>query len=310
MSAQLWRSSFLENASPTINDSVFTQNQTSSFDGAAIHIDSSSNPTISGNTFSYNSAGQSGGALNIESSASPIISNNTFSYNYSAGWGGAIYNEATNLSVSHCTFLKNSSNLGGAVSSAGSVISFSSVQFLGNESNSTTSSKGGAFYLSNGTNSSTFVNCIFSGNRSLGRHGVYRANGATRFVNCSIVGNQAGTEGGVTLMFTGDSLQLDNSIIWNNSAGTVDDIFVNSGTASANYSLFIPSESSGSISGSNNLSSDPLFTDGDGTDNLYGSLDDNLSLQSTSPAINQVAVQSPIIQALILMEEPATRILI
>ena len=88
-------------------------------------------------------------------------------------------------------------------------------------------------------------------------------------------------------MFTGDSLQLDNSIIWNNSAGTVDDIFVNSGTASANYSLFIPSESSGSISGSNNLSSDPLFTDGDGTDNLYGSLDDNLSLQSTSPAINR-----------------------
>ena len=90
--------------------------------------------------------------------------------------------------------------------------------------------------------SSTFVNSVFSGNKSIGRYGVYRPNGPSRFVNCSIVGNEAGTEGGVTLMFAGDSIELDNCIVWNNTAGNGNDIWVNAGTATANYSLLNPSE--------------------------------------------------------------------
>ena len=278
---------YLDSSSPTIEDSTFTRNKTNTFDGGAIHINSTSQPTITGNTFTYNVAGQSGGAINIESSANPTISNNTFSFNSSSGWGGAIYNASTSFALSQSTFLSNSSNLGGAVSSAGSVISFSGIQFLGNEANSSSSSKGGALHLATGTSSSTFINCIFSGNKSLGRYGVYSPKGATRFVNCTVVGNEAGTDGGVTLLFGGDSIELDNCIVWGNSAGTGNDIWVNAGTAIANYSLFNPSHSIGTISGDNNLDSDPLFTDADGADNLYGGTDDILTLQSTSPAINQ-----------------------
>ena len=88
-------------------------------------------------------------------------------------------------------------------------------------------------------------------------------------------------------MFTGDSIELDNCIVWNNTAGTGNDIWVNAGTATANYSLFNPSESIGIISGSNHLSSDPLFTDANGPDNIAGTLDDDLTLQAGSPAIDQ-----------------------
>ena len=82
---------------------------------------------------------------------------------------------------------------------------------------------------------------------------------------------------------------MDNSIVWGNSAGTGNDIFVNSQPVSANYSLFSPSQSSGTISGSNNLNADPLFTDADGGDNIAGTQDDDLTLQSSSPAINMAS---------------------
>ena len=276
----------LNNSSPTIQDCDFSRNQTGSFDGGAIHIDSTSNPIISGNTFTRNIAGQSGGAINIEASSSPTITNNTFSYNSSSGWGGAIYNEANNLNLSRCAFIGNSSNLGGALSSVGSVISLSRVEFLGNEANSSSSSSGASIHLGTGTTNSTFTNCVFSGNKSTGRNGVYRPKGASTFVNCSFAYNQAATLGGIVILFDGDSIELDNSILWGNSATTGNDVYVNSGTATANYSLFNPSESTDTISGSNNLNSDPLFVDANGGDNISGTTDDNLTLQSASPAVN------------------------
>ena len=53
------------------------------------------------------------------------------------------------------------------------------------------------------------------GNKSTGRHGVYKPKGTTRFVNCSIVGNQSGEYGGVTLLFNADEVvSVSNSIIW------------------------------------------------------------------------------------------------
>ena len=143
------------------------------------------------------------------------------------------------------------------------------MRILGNESNSSSSSSGGFAYFNTGSTGSTFVNCVLSGNKSLGRNGVYRPTGATRFVNCSIVGNQSGTEGGIVILFAGDSLALDNSIMWGNTATSGgNEIYVNSGTASANYSLFNPAQSIGTISGSNNQNSDPLFTDANGADNF------------------------------------------
>ncbi|NBQ03197.1 MAG: cadherin repeat domain-containing protein, partial [Opitutae bacterium] len=101
------------------------------------------------------------------------------------------------------------------------------------------------------------------------------------------VNNEATSEGGVTLLFDGDSVALENTIMWGNTAGSGNDIYVNTGTASANFSLFDPGQSIGAITGTPVSSSDPLFIDADGTDNIYGTEDDDLRLQASSPAINQ-----------------------
>ena len=136
-------------------------------------------------------------------------------------------------------------------------------------------------------NNTTFVNCAFSGNKANNYSGVLKGEGSTRFVNCSLTGNSA-NYGGITILFSGESVAFENSILWGNSATSSGaDVFVNSQTATASYSLFNPTQSSGSLSGSNNLSSDPLFTDADGADNTYGSADDDLTLQP--PAINQAS---------------------
>ena len=115
---------------------------------------------------------------------------------------------------------------------------------------------------------------MISGNKSTDWHGVFRPLGTTRFVNCSIIGNQSGAEGGVTLLLT-EVVVLENTIMWGNTAATGNEIYVNSGTASANFSLYDPSQSPGTITGTPVSSNDPLFVDANGTDNVYGTEDDD-----------------------------------
>ena len=279
----------IENSSPSILRCRFIENSTSANNhGGAIKLDTSS-ASITDSIFIGNrSLTNSAGAIYFDSSSSPSFSNNEFRLNSAAQFGGAFFVNGSNLNLTGDLFLGNYANLGGGIATQGTMsVSLSNVRALGNEANSSSSSSAGFIYLNSGVTSSTFVNSVFSGNKSLGRYGVYRPTGSSRFVNCSIVGNEAGTDGGVTLMFTGDSIELDNCIVWGNTAGTGNDIWVNAGTATANYSLFNPSESMGTISGSNNLSSDPLFTDANGADNIAGTLDDDLTLQAGSPAIDQ-----------------------
>ena len=182
---------------------------------------------------------------------------------------------------------------------------FSNLRILGNEANATASAQGGFAYFNTGSTGSTFVNCVISGNKATGRYGVYKPTGPTRFVNCSIVGNQSGAEGGVTLLFEGDSVVLENTIMWGNTATTGNEIYVNSGTASANFSLYDPSQSIGTITGTPVSSSDPLFVNANGIDNVYGTDDDDLTLQASSPAIDQASYGGAIIQLQILEDYPA-----
>ncbi|MEK9632678.1 MAG: choice-of-anchor Q domain-containing protein, partial [Opitutae bacterium] len=280
----------LSNASPGFSNCGFIRNGTlaNNHGGAVKMLGSSSSFNDCIFTRNYSQA-NSGGAIYADGSSSPTFTDNEFRFNHSVQFGGAIFAES-NLNFSGGLFLGNYANFGGGVATQGSVsCSFSNMRILGNESNSSSSSSGGFAYFNTGSTGSTFVNCVISGNKSLGRNGVYRPTGATRFVNCSIVGNQSGAEGGIALLFSGDSLALDNSIMWGNTATTGNEIYVNSGTASANYSLFNPAQSNGTISGSNNQNSDPLFTDANGADNVYGTDDDDLSLQSSSPALDNAS---------------------
>mgnify|MGYP001227611374 CR=1 FL=1 len=195
------------------------------------------------------------------------------------------------VQVSNSLFLGNYADSGGAISAWGTTgLTFSNCRFLGNEANATSDSSGGMALLASGATGTEFVNCVFSGNKANHYSGVFKAEGATRFVNCSLAGNSAGDLGGITILFDGDSVAFGNCILWGNSAtGSGDDVFVNSQTAIANNSLFDPSKSTDTLSGSGNLSSDPLFTDADGPDNFYGTEDDDLTLQPSSPVIDKAS---------------------
>ena len=279
---------FIENSSPIITRSRFLSNTTNANNhGGAIKL-VSSNAEIENCIFKYNQNTQnSGGAISIDEASVPTLENNEFYQNSSASRGGAIYSKTPVLTITGGLFRSNYANLGGGVATSGTSVSkFNNVKILGNEANASNLSRGGFLYLGDGAEDSEFVNCIIVGNKSAYRHGVYSPNGETRFLHCSILGNHAEQEGGVALLFGGDSVVLENSIMWNNNASDGNDIWVNLGTASANYSLFDPSRSIGEISGASNINQDPLFYDAFGDDELLGTLDDDLRLLQNSPALD------------------------
>jgi parallel beta-helix repeat protein len=279
---------YLDNSPVTFDNCIFSENSTLANNyGGAIKLFNSS-ASFSNSLFIRNTCSQSSaGAIYIDSSSNPTFLNNEFKYNSAGQFGGAILTESS-ITLSGGLFLGNSADYGGGISSSTSIdLTFERVLILGNESNASNSSSGGFAYFGVRETSSLFVNCVISGNKSTNRNGVFRSAGLNRFVNCSIVGNESADDGGITLLFSGDSVELDNSIVWDNTSGTTgSDFFVNGQSVSANYSIFNPSQSSGTISGSNNQNLDPGFIDANGADNLYGTIDDNLSLNSSSPAIN------------------------
>ena len=282
---------YFKNASPTILRCSFTGNITNANNsGGAIHLNNAS-PTISNCVLTSNAAAfNSGGAISIDSSSLPVLSGNEFRYNSAESYGGAIYvSGGQNLQATNNLFLGNYSNSGGAVSAWGTTgMTFTNCRFIGNEANGSSGSSGGMAMLANGTTSTSFVNCVISGNKANYRSGVLQADGTTRFVNCTLYGNVA-EEGGVTLLFSGETMEFENSIIWGNSANVVPGIYKNTGAVLINNSLFLSSQSSELPSGIGNLSGDPLFIDADGADNLLGTEDDDLGLQVSSPAIDQAS---------------------
>jgi hypothetical protein len=74
---------------------------------------------------------------------------------------------------------------------------------------------------------------------------------------------------------------LTNVIMWGNTASSSAEISHSGGTLTVTYSNI-----QGGYSGTTNINADPLFVDADGPDNIVGTLDDNLRLQSDSPSIN------------------------
>ena len=90
----------------------------------------------------------------------------------------------------------------------------------------------------------------------------------------------------MTLLFNNDDyIELDNCVIWNNSANSASDIY----EGRASTAIPLRSESIKRYDGVSNLNADPLFVDLDGPDDIF-SEDDNASLQSSSPAINHGSV--------------------
>jgi hypothetical protein len=189
-----------------------------------------------------------------------------------ANLGGGIYIANGQPVISHVTFKNNRAEYGGAIGNSNSRPFLSHVTATGNHA----TSGGGAIY--NVASSPSINHTVMSGN-SAGAYGgaVYNINSSQpTFYHVTISGNDALKGGGLRNSTSYPSIR--NSILWGNRGFQID----NSGsTTSVEFSLV-----QNGYAGTGNMSSDPLFVDADGQDDVYGTEDDDLRLQLSSPVIN------------------------
>ncbi len=267
----------------SVTDTVFVNNHADGL-GGAIAITYGS-LLIELTEFTGNTAG-SGGAVHSDSSegTSMTLLDVAFRSNSATGDGGAIrtWGEES-LQIRACTFEGNTAGwFGGALYHASGfpnpLSHVANSTFVGNHAQ-----QGGAFRSSGPT--TTFVNCIFSGNTGSLGAALYTGSGSI-IDNCSISGNAAGGNGGGVYAF--GALIVVNSILWGNSdSGGSDEtaqIYVgSSGTPSADYCCI---QGYSGTYGFGNIASDPLFADADGPDDVMGTPDDDLSIIIGSPCID------------------------
>ena len=129
------------------------------------------------------------------------------------------------------------------------------------------------------------INCTFSGNSTTGLGGAGMLNwtwssggGEATVINSSFAGNT-----GSAILVNGPS---SNATLYNvNVSGSL--AIMTSGGMSIFQSILSGSCPAGAYCDANTLTStDSQFVDANGADNTFGTMDDNLRLQSTSPAID------------------------
>ncbi len=162
---------------------------------------------------------------------------------------------------------------------------------------------GGAFLRADRNGSINVINSIFNGNVAQGSGGggavlwvsadqIGGTAGTVTLVNNTFVGNSTTNVGGgfhMGLFNAGDSGNIYNNIVWNNTASLGSDLLVSNQNGSAVqlfnniFSEFRISEQS-SLSEGNNLNQDPLLTA-------------DFHLQANSPAIDQGDNNAPLLPA-------------
>ena len=227
------------NGSPTLTGVTFSGNSANSYGAGMYNFDSSS-PVLTNVIFTGNSAGTRGGGMSNIHNSSPILTNTTFTGNSAGTRGGGMYNE--------------------------------------------------------NTSSPTLTNVTFTGNSADAEGGgMYNLNNFGTLTNVTFTGNSAGTEGGGMYNVISNST-LANVIIWDNQANgsTVSasaSIFNSGLTPSITYSLIANSGGSGDwntaigTDGGNNLDVDPKFVEAVNPADAPTTVGD-LQLKTTSPAIN------------------------
>ena len=182
---------------------------------------------------------------------------------YAWGGGGMLLQDSSALIV-QTEFQGNTGAFwGGAASIVGnSSPHFVNCKFIGNGEMTIGSEEvrtvaGGAVFLQQG--SPKFTNCLFAGNKAGDGGALANNGGSVSFYNCTIVGNQAtvGIGGGVA--DPDGTVELRNSILWNNSAVRGGDQIYNEPDK---VSVVRYTDVQGSFSGDSVLNSDPLFAQG------------------------------------------------
>jgi hypothetical protein len=147
----------------------------------------------------------------------------------------------------------------------------------------------GVYYgggMTNAESSPTLFNCIFSSNTAFSGAGMHNDQSSPALTNVTFSGNFAYHYGGGMDITNSSSPALTNTILWGNTAPVGDQIYIDGNSVLAiSYSLVQGGCPAGATC-DHILDVNPEFVDADGPDNDSGTLDDNLRLQLTSPAID------------------------
>ena len=164
--------------------------------------------------------------------------------------GGGMLNISVSPAVRNCSFLGNFAQAGGAIYNESSLAQVTNCLFSG----SAVGSSSGAVY--NNQANVSLVNCTFSNNTN---SAIYNSNCSPGIVNCIVWGDQPviNISGNPYISYS-DIQGSKPSGVWHAEFGK---------------------------DGGHNIDDGPLFADADGTDNIAGTIDDDLSLQQGSPCI-------------------------
>lgn len=224
---------YCESSSPTIQNC--TIDSCSAYSGGAIYCAAYSNPVISDNVISGNSAATDGGGIYGHADADPIIfnndiignsaedgggiyyrspgniENNSFSNNSVSGYGGGIYLYQTVTSVLNNSFTNNHADQGGAIF----VRYYNSL--IANNTINNNSGEGGGGIMCRDSSPVITQNTISGNSAGYGGGISCRSQSAPEISFCTITGNIA-TERGGGIRYENSSGTVSNCIIELNEA--------------------------------------------------------------------------------------------
>ncbi|MGB9625547.1 MAG: PKD domain-containing protein [Phycisphaerae bacterium] len=184
---------------------------------------------------------------------SPTVANCCFMGNY-ARYGGGMRNEGGSPRITNCEFTGNAaSSSGGALANVtGSRPVLIGCTFSGNSAG-----YGGAIW--NYASAPSLTNCVFGGNVATdGAAMRNEANSAPTLVNCTVSANQATVNGG-GLWNTDSTPVVINCILWANSSIADRTQAAQIGGSAPAISYSCVEGWTGSLGGTGNIGTDPLF---------------------------------------------------
>ena len=216
---------------------------------------------------------------NYEQSA-PIVNNCEFIGNTAINLGGGMYNKNSSPTAILCTLIDNTADYGAGIYNSDSDPNIISCIINGNIAEK----YGAGTYNSN--SSPAIINCIFSGNSASYAGGLWNSGASSpTLTNCTFSANSAVNLGGGMYNSSGTPT-ITNCIFWGNSdwGGYDESAQIHGGPPVITYSCV---QGLDTFAGSpDNIGSNPLFVDPDGSDNITGTEDDNLRLPFDSPCID------------------------
>jgi predicted outer membrane repeat protein len=238
--------------------------------------------TISGVTFSGNSANTSGGAVYFTNGTSLQISNCTLQNNTAKASGGGVYLAHGGLIVDHSQFLQNkatnTTGTGGAIATnTNTNLSVTSSTISGN----TAGSSGGGIYASS-TSIVNLTGSVLANNTAQGAGGALCGGSNTTVTSCTIDGNSASAGGGISMpggTVAAATLRIESSAVTNNHSTNAGGGVWARSVLQASHGAFIVNST---------LSGNAASTSGGGIYNQYGLVSvENSTITKNTAAVNR-----------------------